>query len=390
MQEVLSSTSIDSKSSSPKTGPDEKRVPPRFRLEAAFVEQYAKRKPNFGFNVLGEVVYRRSYSRLKEDGSSEKWHETVERVVNGCFNMQVSHFEEMGCAQLANLESMQREAQDMYERIFSFKFLPPGRGLWAMGTKITDQKKIYAALNNCAFVSTSYVADALFARPFAFLMDMSMLGVGVGFDTKGSGTIKVKQPAKEPAETYQIPDSREGWVGSTQRILESFFVEGRSDVECDYRQIRPSGQALKVFGGVSPGPQPLIALHAKIKEILESLVGRVITTRAIVDIMNMIGKCVISGNIRRSAEIAFGEPGDQEFLELKNYSLHPERAEFGWSSNNSVLATIGMDYRPCCELVRLNGEPGFAWLENMRSYGRMADAPDHRDSKAQGGNPCLE
>lgn len=106
--------------------------------------------------------------------------------------------------------------------------------------------------------------------------------------------------------------------------------------------------------------------------------------------MNMIGKCVISGNIRRSAEIAFGEPNDPEFLGLKDYVLHPERAEFGWSSNNSILATIGMDYSEACKHIKVNGEPGFAWLDNMRNYGRMIDPPDYKDKKAQGGNPCLE
>ena len=43
----------------------------------------------------------------------------------------------------------------MYDKIFNFKFLPPGRGLWAMGTKLTDELELYAALNNCAFVSTN-------------------------------------------------------------------------------------------------------------------------------------------------------------------------------------------------------------------------------------------
>jgi ribonucleoside-triphosphate reductase (thioredoxin) len=42
----------------------------------------------------------------------------------------------------------------MYDKIYNFKFLPPGRGLWAMGTPITEDKHLYAALNNCAFVST--------------------------------------------------------------------------------------------------------------------------------------------------------------------------------------------------------------------------------------------
>jgi hypothetical protein len=81
----------------------------------------------------------------------------------------------------------------MFEKIFNFKFLPPGRGLWAMGTAITEEKHLYAALNNCAFVSTlpSKIYDKdervdKFIESFTFLMDSAMIGVGVGFDTKGS------------------------------------------------------------------------------------------------------------------------------------------------------------------------------------------------------------
>jgi len=42
----------------------------------------------------------------------------------------------------------------MFDKIYNMKFLPPGRGLWAMGTSITLKKELFAALNNCAFVST--------------------------------------------------------------------------------------------------------------------------------------------------------------------------------------------------------------------------------------------
>lgn len=57
--------------------------------------------------------------------------------------------------------------------------------------------------------------------------------------------------------------------------------------------------------------------------------------------MNLIGKCVVSGNIRRTAEIAFGECDDEEFINLKNYEMHPERMAFGWVSNNSIFAKVG-------------------------------------------------
>lgn len=49
---------------------------------------------------------------------------------------------------------MEELAKRMYDKIFNFKFLPPGRGLWAMGSKITEERSLYTALNNCAFVST--------------------------------------------------------------------------------------------------------------------------------------------------------------------------------------------------------------------------------------------
>ena len=39
-----------------------------------------------------------------------------------------------------------------------------------------------------------------------------------------------------------------------------------------------------------------------------------VTSRDIVDIMNIIGKCVIAGNIRRVAEIALGEANDSDFI----------------------------------------------------------------------------
>ena len=44
-----------------------------------------------------------------------------------------------------------------------------------MGTALTEEKHLYAALNNCAFVSTANLAEER-VKPFKFLMDASMLG----------------------------------------------------------------------------------------------------------------------------------------------------------------------------------------------------------------------
>jgi hypothetical protein len=92
---------------------------------------------------------------------------------------------------------------------------------------------------------------------------------------------------------------------------------------------------------------------------------------------------------RRSAEIAFGKLDDEEFLELKNYDKNPRRASFGWASNNSIQAELGMDYSRVAESVIRNGEPGLIWLENMRKFGRMGAPADDKDYRVQGANPCV-
>jgi len=358
----------------------------KFKLSENFINKYKRKKPPFGFNGLGELVYMRTYSRIKEDGKNERWWETVQRVVEGTYSMQMNHIEshQLGW----NPWQAQKSAQDMYERIFNMKFLPPGRGLWAMGTPITEEKGLYAALNNCAFVSTKTIKDD-YSKPFCFLMDASMLGVGVGFDTKGAGEILVKGIDEERETTYEIPDTREGWVESLRLLLESYF-HGQPKVKFDYSKIREAGVPIKGFGGVSSGPEPLKEVHEDIRKVLEGNSGNPITITTIVDIMNLIGKCVVAGNVRRTAEIVFGDPNSEEYLDLKNYKVNPHRDQYGWTSNNSIFAEMGMDYTEVSKRIVDNGEPGLAWLDNMRKYSRMKNGGDNKDHRVMGGNPCLE
>ena len=49
-----------------------------------------------------------------------------------------------------------------------------------------------------------------------------------------------------------------------------------------------------------------------------------------------------------------------------------------------------MDYTDICKRIIDNGEPGLAWLENMRSHSRMKNGADNKDHRVAGGNPCLE
>ena len=357
-----------------------------FKLDPAFIEKYSTVTPPFGFNGLGELVYMRTYSRLKPNGENEKWFETIQRVIEGTYSIQKTQIESLHLGW--NADQAQSSAQEMYDRMFTMKFLPPGRGLWAMGTDIVNKKGLAASLNNCGFVSTKDMGiSEKFSKPFIFTMDMSMLGVGIGFDTEGAGNIDINKPDLEQ-ELHVVEDTREGWVNSVAVLLDSYNF-GHSIV-FDYSKIRPLGTPLKTFGGVSSGPGPLIDLHESITKVLEKNVGHKITVTTIVDIMNLIGKCVVSGNVRRTALISFGNKNSEEFMDLKDYSKNPQRMDYGWTSNNSIFAELGMDYSEVAKRICINGEPGLAWLDNMRKYSRMVDPPDNKDHRVMGGNPCLE
>jgi adenosylcobalamin-dependent ribonucleoside-triphosphate reductase len=361
-----------------------------FHLSKEFVDQYREKQAPFGFNGLGEVVYRRTYSRLKNDGSNkhEEWSDTLERVVNGTYAIQKDWINkhDLGWNELKAQDS----AKEMFNRFFEMKCLPPGRGLWAMGSPITEKKGLFAPLNNCGFVSTDTMSEDV-TKPFRFMMDMLMLGVGVGFDCKGADKkiLVYGYNKSKISETVVIEDSREGWVSSVGLLINN-LVHGRHILKFDYSKIRPAGDLIKGFGGTSSGSDALRQLHESISLVLHKNIGQYITITTIADIMNMIGVAVVAGNVKRTAEIAFGDPMSDEYINLKNYNINSHRSKYGWTSNNSVFAEIGMDYTKLCDNVVLNGEPGFAWLDNMRNYSRMNSKPDYKDHRASGGNPCLE
>jgi intein/homing endonuclease len=268
-----------------------------FKLNDKIINEFKNKEPPFGFNGLGEIVYLRTYAREKENGEIENWIDTVERVVNGVFEI-LQHYiiNKLHCNWDINKANFL--AEDMFDRIFNMKFLPPGRGLWAMGSPIINIKGFAAALNNCAFVSTDNLKnDKLY--PFIFLMDASMLGVGVGFDTIGAGSFIIKKPdVTLPIINHIISDDREGWVESVRLLLDGFFNE-KNDIIFDYSNIRELGKKLKTFGGTSSGPGPLITLHKNIRKLLVVEYDKPISVTCITDIMNMIGVCTVSGNIRR-------------------------------------------------------------------------------------------
>ena len=371
-----------------------------FRLSDDFVAGYRGKKAPFGYtdaagNSVGEITFLRTYSRLKEDGTKETWSDVCQRVIEGMYSIQKDHCKSQRLPW--NDSRAQASAKEAFDRLFNLKWTPPGRGLWVMGTPLVNVQKNSAALQNCAFVSTTEMTKQNPAKPFAFLMEASMLGVGVGFDDKGADKeFFIYKPTGETIE-HTVPDTREGWVESVTLALNTYLKAEQPTVKFDYSQVRPAGTPIKTFGGTAAGHEPLERLHKYIEKLFEGRQGEKLTRVDIADIGNLIGVCVVSGNVRRSAELLIGRLDDDTFLNLKNAERFPERNSYdpaspgwGWMSNNSVETSVGQDLSSIVEGIARNGEPGVIWMDVSRKYGRLADPANNKDHRIAGYNPCAE
>lgn len=370
-----------------------------FKLKSEFVDSFREVQPNWGYqdvagNSVGEITFLRTYSRIKPDGTKERWYEVCERVINGMYSIQKDHAKQN---RLPWSDSKAHaSAQEAFQRMFEFKWTPPGRGLWVMGTPLVMEQKNSAPLQNCAFVSTGDMTKTNPSEPFVFMMEALMLGVGVGFDLKGAEKeFTIHQPVL--AGDYPIPDTREGWVESLGMVIDAFLKPGRPLPVMDYSRIRPAGEPIKTFGGTASGPGPLKDLHERITRVFEGRRGEDLTSIDILDIGNLIGTCVVAGNVRRSAELALGDITDEAFLNAKNPEQYPTRNSYdqenpgwAWMSNNSVIASVGDDLTDIAEGIARNGEPGVVWLDVSRKYGRLVDPINNKDWRIAGYNPCAE
>jgi len=403
------------------------KKPIKFTLKKAFKDNLNTLPVKWGYEGLSEFTFYRTYSRKKEDGTLETWADCVARVVEGVFSILKTH------AISSNLpwneQRSHKLAEESAERLFEFKWTPPGRGLWIMGTDYLWDKG-GMALYNCTFASTENI-DADLSKPFAFVMDTMMQGVGAGYDTDGAGKLIVNEPIGDP-ELIVVEDTREEWVEAISCLIDSYLEDDSNPILIDTHKVRAYGEPIKGFGGVASGPEPLIQGFHGIKEILDNRVNELITVSDIVDIMCIIGKIVVAGNVRRSALITLGDANNEEYINLKNWDRHAiamgveaplelkEISEedynnynnsydsreaiakkyatekwswkFGgwrWASNNSVYAKAGMDYEKYVDAIAQNGEPGFFWIDTAKNYGRLADGIDVSDREVKGLNPCV-
>jgi len=345
-------------------------------LSEDFVNSYADKVAPWGFNGLGEIVYRRTYAREIESlGRKEYWHETIARCINGAQQIGANYTKE--------------EAERLFDYIFNLKGIFAGRCLWQLGTPLVE-KMSGVSLVNCWMTTISKVED------FEFLMDHLMVGGGVGFTVERANVHdfpKVKQVEKiehikSNDADFIVPDSRKGWSSLIGKVLNSYFYTGES-FSYSTILVRGYGAPLKTFGGTASGPEVLIEGIKNISEILEARVGKKIRSIDALDIANIIGKIVVAGSARRSAQIAIGDPDDFLFLKAKNWGKGDIPA---WraNSNNSIYAD---SYEEIIDEFWKgydgSGEPyGLINRNLIRKNGRLTEKIN--DSKVIGTNPCGE
>lgn len=326
---------------------------------------------------VGYPVFKRTYARTLGD-RTEEWPETVQRVITACN-------EQLNCGFTPD------QQEELREIMLSLKGTVAGRFLWQLGTQTVDKLGL-PSLQNCAFVVVDHPI-----RPFTWAFEMLMLGSGVGFNIQRENVDELPRPWANVKITrldqndadFIVPDSREGWVELLRRVLEASFIYGKGFSFATHL-IRSKGSPIKGFGGTASGPEDLVWGMMEINKILNSKNGQYLKPVDCLDIMNIIGRIVVAGNVRRSAQIAIGDADDVEYLNAKRWDLGNVPNWRAMSNNSVVCGNIDKVHESFWDGYNGNGEPyGIINLSATRRMGRTGET-QYPDPDVQGFNPCAE
>jgi hypothetical protein len=328
----------------------------------------------------GFITYKRTYARKLRDvpgAQTEEFTQTVDRVLRACRTQLKVGF----------TSEEETEVRDM---MLSLKGLVAGRFLWQLGTKTVDKLGLFS-LQNCASVA---VDDPI--RPFTWAMDALMLGSGVGYNIQNKYINKLPKPKRVKITRldtndadFIVPDSREGWLSLLQKTLEAHYNTG-TDFTYSTVCVRSKGALIKGFGGVASGPEELCWGIEQINTVLNRRAGKRVRSVDALDIMNIIGFVVVSGNVRRSAQLAIGDANDLEFLFAKRWDLGGIPNWRAMSNNSVAVDDINEVHPALWEGYKGNGEPyGFINLPLSRKVGRLGEE-QYPDPDVVAYNPCCE
>lgn len=297
------------------------------------------------FGPTGKVVYDRTYSRTKPDGSRETWPKTCARVAKG--NLALVY---------GMPHAWSHEVNQEYDRLVHYMrqmaLLPAGRHLWATGVPGRQY------LSNCW---TSGWGERLSEHFwFSFLRLMEGGGVGANYSSKYlSGFGAPRRPvvlhvtchedhadyaelaphlSQYEAEPWiPVEDSREGWAAALVKLIDTAMSDrvplGRRLV-FDVSGVRPSGSELKTFGGTASGPAPFARMMHEVARILNAAHERgELTPLDVMEIDHAIAECVVSGGNRRSARMSIVRWDDPHVFEFINCKQDTGKH---WTTNISV------------------------------------------------------
>lgn len=336
------------------------------------------------WSTVGYLTFKRTYARkLNErdpDSPTEEFTDTVNRVLSACETQLKCGFTEEESFRLANY-------------LLELKGSVAGRFWWQLGTGTVGRLGL-ASLQNCAFT----VVDHPIA-PFTWAMDMLALGSGVGYNIQKEHVDKlpaVREWFKAPTRVddggadFIIPDSREGWVRFLAKTLKAAFLSERKEkgtFTYSTQAIRGKGTPIKGFGGTASGPEELCWGIDQISKILMRRSGKKIRPIDALDIMNIIGFIIVAGNVRRSAQIAIGDPDDVEYLLSKRWDMGTIPKWRAMSNNSVVCDDIRDLHEYFWDGYDGKGEPfGLINLKLSRKVGRLGET-EYPDPEVMGYNP---
>jgi ribonucleotide reductase alpha subunit len=339
------------------------------------------------WSTVGYLTYKRTYSRrLNEqdiNSPTEEFDDTVNRIVKAATK-------QLGCNFTAD------EEQRLRKYLLQLKGTVAGRFLWQLGTDTVNRLGL-ASLQNCAFTVVDKPVE-----PFTWAMDLLMLGSGVGYNIQRSNVDKlppVKEDFKVPTRVdsadadFIVPDSREGWVALLGKTLKAAFLaheSGKQTFTYSTQLIRSKGAPIKGFGGTASGPEDLVWGITEIGKILEKRAGKKLRPVDALDVMNIIGAVVVAGNVRRSAQIAIGDPDDVEYLLAKRWDMGNIPSWRAMSNNSVVCDDVTDLHEFFWDGYEGKGEPyGLINLKLSRKIGLLGDTR-YPDKDVQGYNPCAE
>ncbi len=339
------------------------------------VKKLAEESKKYFRNPLSEFVYYRSYARwIEEENRRETWIETVDRYMN---------------FMKGKLGDMLKESEykEVREGILNQEAMPSMRLLQFAGDAA---EKTNVCAYNCSFVAPSKFQD------FGEIIYISMCGTGVGFSVESKNIQSLPQIKKQTNKkilNYVVPDTKEGWADAFVFGMKTWF-EGK-DVEFDFSKLRPAGARLKIMGGKSSGPKPLIDLLGFTRDRILRRQGRHLRNIDAHDIICKIGECVVSGGVRRSALISLSDLDDQDMRDAKNGQFWLNEGQRMLSNNSAVYDEKPTETEFLKEWIALmesgSGERG---IFNRGSLAKSL--PERRVKKSKnfigemGTNPCGE